>query len=143
MYSPLTQHCDGVFVFDNGSASTTCSKVYGIKKPDFQDLNMILAAQLNAFLFPTISPGSGRRSFRPLLDTTELLFSDIRFKFASTKYVPQMPAESKNFSVESWEALESRAAQMQLCGSTEAEINWKIHVHSGRLVSRQAGLSRP
>lgn len=102
---------------------------------------MILSAQLNSFLFPTIAPASGRRSFKPLYDTTEFLFSDIAYKFASLKYVPQMPFESKNFSVESWEALESRVVQMQLGGSTEAEINWKIKMHTRTTRLTQLGAS--
>ena len=118
-------------MFDNGSASTICEKVYGIKKPDFSDLNAILSAQLNSFLFPTVSP-QGKRSFRPLPDTAEHLFADPRFKFGYVKYVPQMPKESKSFSVESWDALESRVVQMQLAGSTEAEINWRIKSLSGK-----------
>ena len=106
--------------------------MYGIKKPDFTDLNFILSAQLNSFLFPTVGAAEniGKRSFKPMVDTTELLFADPQFKFGTVKYVPQMPKESKSFSVESWDALESRVVQMQLAGSTEAEINWRIKSHS-------------
>lgn len=105
--------------------------MYGIKKPDFSDLNAILSAQINSFLFPTVGQ-TGKRSFKPLQDTAEHLFADPRFKFGHVKYVPQMPKESKTFSVESWDALESRVVQMQLAGSTEAEINWRIRTHSSR-----------
>lgn len=121
-----------MFIFDNGSANSICNKVYGIKKPDFSDLNFVLSAQLSSFFFPTLGP-HGRRSFKPLTDSSQLLVSDSRYKFAGLKYVPQMPQESRTFSVESWEALEGRAVQMQLGGTTEAEINWRVNVHSGRV----------
>jgi hypothetical protein len=93
------------------------------------DLNSILAAQLASLFFPTVSP-SGKRSYKPLSDTTELLLADPRYKFLGLKYVPQMPRASKAFSIESWEALESRVIQMQLGGSIEAEINWRLKANS-------------
>lgn len=120
-------------MFDNGSANEICEKVYGIKKPDFSDLNMILSSQLNSLLYPTLG-NSGVRNFKPLHDVTELLLLDPAFKFINLKFVPQMPLESKSFSVESWEALESRVVQMMLGGSIEAKINWRIKTHSGKLV---------
>lgn len=108
--------------------------MYGISKPDFADLNSILAAQLASLFFPTIGP-TGKRSFKPLGDTSELLLADSRYKFLGLKYVPQMPKASKAFSIESWEALESRVVQMQLGGSIEAEINWRLKSSTRRFIT--------
>ena len=51
-----------------------------------------------------------------------------------------MPHESRSFSVESWEALESRLVQMQLGGTTEAEIDWRVNVHSDRALRSMASV---
>lgn len=129
-------------VFDNGSANSICQKVYGIKKPDFHDLNKILSAQLTSMLFPTTSLQGGSRTFKPLADTAENLFFDTQYKFASVKYVPQMPLSSKSFSVESWDALESRVVQMTMGGSIEAEINWRIKSHTRKMLLQNSWSSK-
>jgi hypothetical protein len=41
-----------------------------------------------------------------------------------------MPMESRNFSVESWSALEKRIFMMLIGASTEANINWRLNLHS-------------
>lgn len=68
-----------------------------------------------------------------MYDTNTMLFSNIKLKLGSLKYVPQMPLQSRTFSVESWDALENRVVQMQIGGSTEAEINWRVKTFSSKI----------
>ena len=41
--STLYNECDGVILFDNSQASKICEKVYGVKRPDFKEMNDILS----------------------------------------------------------------------------------------------------
>jgi len=102
--------------------------VYNIKQPDFHDLNSILSNQIASFLFPTITRKSSesgvlKKSFYPFEDTVLHLLRQPEYKLLGIRYVPQMPEQSKSFSVESWAALEKRLSMMLIGASTEASIN--------------------
>ena len=56
--STLYNECDGVILFDNSQASKICEKVYGVKKPDFKEMNDILSVQLMSMMYPTIGPAN-------------------------------------------------------------------------------------
>jgi hypothetical protein len=56
----------------------------------------------------------------------ETLLYDQRFKLMRIQNVPQMPDASKNFSNDSWPALEKRVNQLLIHHHTEAQINWNV-----------------
>jgi hypothetical protein len=101
---------------------------------------------LSAFFFPVLDGHTTTRSASSVLNNGLDYFAaarahvlyDPRYKIARLLNVPQMPDASKNFSADSWLALEKRLVQLTVSHCSEAQINWSVRPHTGNAL-RQVG----
>lgn len=135
--SILQEESDGIIIFDNECLVNHAKELLHVNRPDFSDLNKILSDQIASVLFPAL--GTGSLSSPPkllasshlvqykLIETivSNLLF-DPDYKLLSLKTIPQVSDKARDFTVESWSALESRIIQMITGRYFEYNIKWNM-----------------
>lgn len=93
-----------------------CKKLLNIKNPTLQEMNKVISQQLCSIFFPVIDSSSQllystiQNKFQYFNDIYDATLMDVRYKMLTIKNVPQMPELSKEFSNDSWNSLEKRAA---------------------------------
>eukprot|EP00741_Cyanophora_paradoxa_P005363 tig00000880_g5201.t1 len=148
----LCEHSDGVVVEANEVASAVCTRLLNVARPNFPDLNRVIASSLAAVLLPSrlspspapCAPAPSARPGRPasasasraalgrptnvLLDPLRHLCSHPSYKLLTIKTTPQMPRASVPFTVFQWPALLKHALQM-LVTDAKFDLNVPFGVH--------------
>jgi tubulin delta len=106
---------DGMCVYSNDLAAVVCRDALHERQPSFSSINRVLAKSLASVLLPSRTPGAAGAE----CGAGEILghlCSHPTLKLFSTWSVPQLPASSVPFDVQSWSALNSLAHRMCATG---------------------------
>lgn len=137
--SKLYDCSDAVLLVENDMLNIVCKELLRIKKPTLNDMNTVVATMLSSFLYPVLS--DKKKEYYSVLQNSlnvsdlinEQLVTNPLYKLLCIKNLPQMPASYKDFSNDSWSALEKRVLQMLISNTTEANTNRSITTKSKHL----------
>ncbi|KAI8475858.1 MAG: delta tubulin [Monoraphidium minutum] len=140
--SHLAAVSDGLLLLQNEALHAACTKLMGVPRPGFADLNGVAATALASALLPAYprpaagapagsppGPGPGARQpaggrvlgrvpLHPLGDLVAHLTPHPSFRLASVRHVPQLAPGSLDFTTFTWGALLRRLRQMAVTGAT-------------------------
>eukprot|EP00741_Cyanophora_paradoxa_P005369 tig00000880_g5207.t1 len=123
----LCEHSDGVVVEANEVASAVCTRLLNVARPNFPDLNRVIASSLAAVLLPSrLSPS--RHPAPPPPPRARAAPPPPPPRLLTIKTTPQMPRASVPFTVFQWPALLKHALQM-LVTDAKFDLNVPFGVH--------------
>ena len=119
--SSISENSDAIFILENDKANVLCKSLFKMSSVNLDDMNFVLSK----FVVSSLLLGNGtNESFFDILENHLLLLPHL--KLLGSRFVPLTGEELKSFSNDTWKSLMTRAQQMMITGSTEANINWHV-----------------
>mmetsp|Transcript_13118 Transcript_13118/g.17159 ORF Transcript_13118/g.17159 Transcript_13118/m.17159 type:complete len:442 (+) Transcript_13118:62-1387(+) len=127
--SRVARASDAVLLLENSVFNRLAAKVLGPqsqRNPSLHDLNSVMALQVASVFLPAYQRHS-ERNIWALNDSLQHLCGHQGYNVLTSSMVPQVAEEAIEFSSDSWQALNKRLYQMNLCGKhVESEIDWSL-----------------
>lgn len=128
--SHLATTVDSMMIIQNDWLHSTAVNSLNEPKPDFSHLNSISASVIASAFTPVISnPTSSCSQFgENALDSIfQSISTQAGFPFCSAVTTPFTPANSADFSVDTWSGISKRGIQMAVSNTHEPNISWNMN----------------
>lgn len=119
------EYSDYVFLLQNDRASDICKKILDMKKIDMDALNSVLSKNIVSSL---LVDDCGKDDSMFFGDVYQKYLARFKMgKLIGNRFLPHVKIKNKDFITDNWFSITKRAFQMQVCGSTEANVNWNLN----------------